>query len=62
MGLGGALGLSTLISGLLYGVSERDPGIYAAAATLMALVTLLACLIPARRASELDAAVAPRHQ
>jgi putative ABC transport system permease protein len=53
-GLVGAWWLARLMSSLLYGVSPRDPLTFAAAVPILALVALLACLPPARRAIRLD--------
>jgi ABC-type antimicrobial peptide transport system permease subunit len=60
LGLAGALALSRLLASLLYGVGPRDPVTYAAVAALLAAVTLLACWLPARRASRVDPLAAIR--
>ena len=54
IGLLGALASMTLISSLLFGVTWKDPLTFVAVAVLLALVALLACYIPARRATRLD--------
>ncbi len=46
--------LSRLIAGLLYGVSANDPRIYIGTSAVFALVALIACLAPARRAARTD--------
>lgn len=57
-----ALGLTRLLSSLIYGVSPTDPATFAAVGALLALVALLACLIPAMRATRIDPAVALRNE
>ena len=48
------------ISGLLFGVSARDPLVFAAVSALVAMAALLACLIPGRRALRVDPLIALR--
>jgi len=54
IGLVGALALARGVSSLLFGISARDPLTFAAVPFLLALVALLACLIPAYRATLVD--------
>ena len=54
----GSLGLSRLIRSLLYGVQPTDAGVMASVAALMALTGLVACVLPARRATRIDPVVA----
>jgi putative ABC transport system permease protein len=62
LGLIGALAVSRLLSGLLFEVKPGDPMIYTGVAIVLALVTLTASYIPARRATKLDPLVALRQE
>jgi putative ABC transport system permease protein len=62
IGLVGSLAVTRLMSGLLFGVTPRDPLTLGAAAVLLAIVSLLACWIPARRAARIDPAIALRYE
>jgi len=59
-GLAGALLLSRLMTKLLYGVQPTDPATFVAVATGLGLVAMLACYIPARRATRIDPVAALR--
>lgn len=62
VGLAGAVGLTHLLSTLLYQVGAYDPITLGAATALLAFVALLASYIPARRAAQVDPAVALRSE
>ncbi|HEX5083703.1 MAG TPA: ABC transporter permease [Blastocatellia bacterium] len=62
IGLAGAFILTRVMSTLLFEVSVTDPVTFAAVVALLALVTLLACYIPAKRATKVDPMVALRRE
>ena len=62
IGFAVSLGLTRLMSSLLFSVSADDPATFAGAAILLALVALLACYIPARRALRVDPMIALRYE
>jgi len=62
IGICAALGLTRLMTNLLFGVTAQDPLTLVAVAALLILIAVLACYIPARRATLVDPMVALRYE
>jgi putative ABC transport system permease protein len=62
LGLAASLVAGPLLRHQLFGVTASDPATFAAAALVLALVALLACYLPARRAAKVDPVVALRSE
>jgi predicted permease len=60
LGIAGALAVSRVLAGFLFGVTPTDPAVFVAVPAVLALVALGACVIPARRAARVDPVTALR--
>ncbi|HZU33847.1 MAG TPA: FtsX-like permease family protein [Candidatus Angelobacter sp.] len=62
IGLGLAFWLTRVLASLLFGVSRHDPATFLGVAAIMVAVALLACYLPARRATLVDPLIALRNE
>jgi putative ABC transport system permease protein len=62
LGLAGALAVTSLLTGFLFGVSPRDPLTFIAIVVVLVVTGLVASLVPARRATRVDPLVAIRYE
>jgi putative ABC transport system permease protein len=62
IGLAGAFVLTRLLRSQLFGISPTDPATFVVVPLLLAMVALLACWLPARRAARIDPMVALRYE
>jgi ABC-type antimicrobial peptide transport system permease subunit len=60
LGIAGAFGLTRFLSSMLFGIGSNDPVTLLVVAAALALIALLACYIPARRAMKVSPIVALR--
>lgn len=62
LGVVAALQLTRLLESMVYAVSLRDPLVFVMVSCLMIVVSLLACYVPARRATKVDPIIALRYE
>jgi predicted permease len=62
IGLAGTVGLSRYVESVLFGIRPLDPAVLAAVAGILAVVAVVACLLPAQRATRVDPMAALRQE
>ncbi len=62
LGIAASFGLGKFIANMLFGISAHDPATFAGVVMLLGAVALLACYIPARRATRVDPLIALRYE
>jgi len=62
LGLAGAAAISRVVSSLLFGVSPLDALAFVGVSLFLAAIALLACYLPARRATKVDPLTSLRHE
>jgi len=62
LGVGASLALTRLMNSMLFGVKASDPVTYVAVAVGLTTVALVACWIPAQRATRVDPVIALRYE
>ena len=62
IGLGAAFGLARFITTFLFGVTAKDPVVFAGVPVLLTAIAFLSVWLPARRASKVDPMIALRYE